>query len=645
MRYKPWMFLAMGLAFVARGEIDYTDPKPFGEDTVWAKGSDDTAVGEWWKAEFKKVHKRDHHPRASEWFKTVDRSKAVAFAFYTHDHGVLKVTAQCFPLLPEEPKVLTLEFKSEGQWTKVQEQPVLYPGWSGHFRLEGWDDSKDVNYRIRLGDVSAFEGLIRKDPKGKDTIVVATLNCNSSWDSEFDTRKHIVANVKYHDPDLLFFSGDQAYTHDEATYGWLKFGVQFADVMKDRPTICIPDDHDVGHGNLWGEGGKASKGTKGATDGGYMYPASFVNMVERQQTWNLPDPFDPTPVEQGIGVYYTDLNVGGISFAILEDRKFKSAPLGNIPEMGPRPDHILDPSYDRAAVDVPGLILLGERQLTFLDAWARDWSNAQMKVVLSQTAFCGAVHMHGSPENRLLADLDCNGWPQTPRNHALRAIRRAQASHLCGDQHLAVAVQHGIDSHRDGPFAFTAPAIVNTVYGRWWRPEGDKVGGGEPIGGPNPWVGDYLDGFGNKMTMLAYANPVDRKLVFADPENSPDREVRGDGYGIVRFYKPTGKTTFESWPRFADATKGDSEQHAGWPLSFNAAENDGRKPVGYLKAVKLPVKNAVVELTHNETGELVYCYRVKGDAFKAPVFDKGTYTLKAGKNRGEVVLLQDAVAE
>ena len=36
---------------------------------------------------------------------------------------------------------------------------------------------------------------------------------------------------------------------------------------------------------------------------------------------------------------------------------------------------------------------------------------------------------------------------------------------LCGDQHLAVTVRHGIDDYRDGPYAFTAPAIVNTIYG------------------------------------------------------------------------------------------------------------------------------------------------------------------------------------
>ena len=86
-----------------------------------------------------------------------------------------------------------------------------------------------------------------------------------------------------------------------------------------------------------------------------------------------------------------------------------------------------------------------------------------------------SVHIHGGPNNRLLADLDSNAWPQTGRNKAIKELRKAWAPHLCGDQHLAVVVQHGIDSHRDGPFGFTSPAIVNTIYGRWWKPENENL--------------------------------------------------------------------------------------------------------------------------------------------------------------------------
>ena len=78
---------------------------------------------------------------------------------------------------------------------------------------------------------------------------------------------------------------------------------------------------------------------------------------------------------------------------------------------------------------------------------------------------------------------------------------------------------------------------------------------------------------------------------------------------------------FECWPRFADVEKGDSEQYVGWPITFEVAENEGREPIAYLKEVTLPVENAVVELTNDTTGELVYCYRVKGNRFRAPVYE------------------------
>ena len=92
---------------------------------------------------------------------------------------------------------------------------------------------------------------------------------------------------------------------------WLKFGLQFRELFRNRPCITIPDDHDIGQGNLWGENGKKADPTakKGiGDDGGYFYDPEYVKMVERCQTSHLPDPFDPTPIEQGINVYYTNLN-------------------------------------------------------------------------------------------------------------------------------------------------------------------------------------------------------------------------------------------------------------------------------------------------------------------------------------------------
>jgi hypothetical protein len=290
--------------------------------------------------------------------------------------------------------------------------------------------------------------------------------------------------------------------------------------------------------------------------------------------------------------------------------------------MGPRPDHINDPAYDRASIDLPGLVLLGDRQLKFLDAWRDDWTSTEMKAVLSQTAFCGAVHLHGSPDNRLLADLDCNGWPQQGRNEALKRIRRVWAPHICGDQHLAVLVQHGIEAPSDGPHGFTVPAIVNTIYGRWWHPEDEQPGENPVAGTPLPWTGEYEDGLGNLIRMLAYANPEDRK----------DEMKRADGYGVVRFNKPNRTITFECWPRFASVDDGDAAQFSGWPVTIQMRDNDGREVAGYLPKLDFAGEAKVVQVIDEASGEIVYTVRAR-DGFRPPIYEAGTYTIKIGKDR------------
>jgi hypothetical protein len=343
---------------------------------------------------------------------------------------------------------------------------------------------------------------------------------------------------------------------------------------------------------------------------------------------------DPLPVERGITVYFTRLRLGGVDFAVLEDRKFKTGPAGKIPEMGPRPDHINDPNYDPKTIDLPDLQLLGDRQLKFLREWGDDWSGAEMKVALSQTAFCGAVHMHGTRDNRLLADLDCNGWPQTGRDRALEALRRVRATHLCGDQHLAVVVKHGIREFGDGPYAFTSPALVNTIYGRWWHPLDEKAGPNPVPGSPLPWTGDFKDGLGNPISMLAYANP----------EDIQEETKRADGYGLIRFDKTTRKITFECWPRFSKVADGDKAQFPGWPITITQDSNDGRKVHAHLPEVKLDgVSNPVVQVIAEATGEILYTVRSQTESFKPRVYAPGKYTVKAGKDKPDAVIAKGVV--
>jgi hypothetical protein len=111
----------------------------------------------------------------------VPRRDVIAFARYTvtvrpDAHGTLKLSAQLFPLTPEEPREARLEIRRGDAWVEVARAAVLYPGWDAPFRL------------------------------------------------------------RRADPDLLFFAGDQTYRHTQHTVGWIEFGLQFRDVIRDRPT-------------------------------------------------------------------------------------------------------------------------------------------------------------------------------------------------------------------------------------------------------------------------------------------------------------------------------------------------------------------------------------------------------------------------
>ncbi len=136
---------------------------------------------------------------------------------------------------------------------------------------------------------------------------------------------------------------------------------------------------------------------------------------------------------------------------------------------GPRADHVVGKDFDTASLDQPGLVLLGERQERFLEAWGDDWRGHTIKVLLSQTLFANAATHHGSYDGYLKADLDSGGWPQTPRNRAVSILRKSMALHVNGDQHLGTLVQYGVEKQRDANWSFCTPAIA-VGYPRWVAP-------------------------------------------------------------------------------------------------------------------------------------------------------------------------------
>lgn len=545
----------------------------------------------------------------------VASDEVICFCPYTTHDGILKLSAQLYPLKAGQSRAVTLELTGDGVNKRTITQEVDRQHWMTTFRVEDWDDTRSARYRVTHPGGAVYEGTVRKNPVEKQSISVAAFSCNGN--SDRGPREDIIRNVRAQDPDLLFFAGDQSYDHKRHLAAWLLFGRQFGEIIRDRPTVTIPDDHDVGQPNLWGAGGKVAK-AKGADDGGYLMPAEYVNMVQRAQTAHLPDPYDPAPIDQDITVYYTSLNVGGVDFAIIEDRKWKTGPAGLVPQQGPRPDHVNDPDYDPQSLDQPEATLLGQRQLDFLDEWAQDWDDTQMKCVLSQTIFTGGAHLHGGRAERLVADLDSNGWPQSGRNRALRAMRKAFAIHIAGDQHLATVSHYGINEWDDAGWAFCVPSIVN-YYGRWWWPQQPAADHNPAC--PLPYTGRFYDGFDNKLNMWAYANPT------RENQNAA-------GYGLIKFNKQTRKIRMECWPRDVDVTKPDAKQFLGWPITVTQESNYARPPRGYLPTIE--VSNAtepVVQVIDQSNLEVLYTLRIRGESFDAPIFNaEHRYTLIAEHN-------------
>jgi hypothetical protein len=465
----------------------------------------------------------------------------------------------------------------------------------------------------------------------------------------------LLASIQRFKPDLIAFQGDQIYERN-AGYGvqgaplepaildylrkWYLFGWSFRDIMRDTPSICTPDDHDVYQGNVWGAGGRHAEGVgkPGQDSGGYVEPATWVNMMQRTQTSHLPDPYDPTPAEQNIGVYYTDLSWGGISFAILEDRKWKSAPKIVLPFARIVNGWAQNPEYVASRDgDAPGAELLGPRQLKFLDAWAQDWSRKTwMKVALSQTLFANVATLP-PPANDddvtphlpilkpgqyakgevLVADHDSNGWPQSGRNRALEAWRKCSAIHVCGDQHLGSTVQYGVRDWGDAAFGVCSPALSNIFPRRWFPPYGGKHA--LPSNPKN--TGDYVDGFGNKVTVHTVFNPEQ-----SDPEPNPLMD-RSPGFAILEFSRDDRMISISVWPRRGRAEG--KQPVAGWPVKIHQLDNGWSQTAWVLDSVRAEgMSSFCVQVRDDASREIVYTLRIQGDSFAPPVPADGTYSVK-----------------
>lgn len=513
------------------------------------------------------------------------------------DEGfVMKLSALTGPLGEKDNQTVELFTQTDGMWSSQGEAKLDTDAWTATFRIPNWNEKQATPYKVVYkekhtdGTESAdnWTGTIRANPEGRP-LRIGALTCQNDYAFPYAP---VADNLVKLDPDMLYFSGDQLY-ENHGGYGIIRnpagpailsylrkfyqFGWAFRDAMKDRPTLCIPDDHDVFQGNIWGEGGAPMKELdQGASSkGGYIEPARMVNAVHRTNTAHHPDPYDSTPCLQDISVYYGTMLYGGVSFAIIGDRQWKSGP-EHVDTGEGRADHVSNPDFDTSVLDKEGLILLGERQEEFLKEWSSDWEGHSMKVLLSQTVFSGVATHHGQYDGYLKADLDSGGWPQTARDRAIEILRPSKALHINGDQHLTTLSQYGVKEQRDSNWSFCTPAIA-AGYPRWWRP--DELGmphENRPSHGHQN-TGEYLDGFGNKTYVYAVGNPE----VGTEKNRYDKAHQKGSGFGLVEVDSEKETYTLHSFRFLVDATEDKAEnQFPGWPVTIHKNENVGENRLG-----------------------------------------------------------------
>ena len=573
----------------------------------------------------------------------------IMFAMHTLSKGVLKLNAMIAPVGTDGDEA-TLEIL-DGGWKHVATAAIDPEARTATFRVTHWNSAVDTPYRVTFAG-GVWEGTVRKDPVDKEEVVVAAFTGNN--DLGFP-HADIVRNMQFHKPDVMAFTGDNIYER-VGEYGivreptdmaildylrkWYIFGWEYGELLRDIPAVALPDDHDVYQGNIWGAAGRKANGygKPGQDQGGYVMDPRFVHVVHTTQTGNMPDPYDPTPVEQGIAVYYTDWLYGGVSFAIIADRKWKDSATALLPNSGIVNGWAADPSYDaRKSSDNPDFPLLGERQEQFLEAWARDWDRAWMKAAISQTIFAnvctlpkgtttdavtGRLRVNAPGEypegEEPVQDHDSNSWPQSGRNRAVRLLRKAAAVHIAGDQHLGSTIQYGVDEWNDSSWAICVPSVANIFPRRWFPSE---EGRNRKPGAPRN-TGEFLDGFGNKVTVHAVSNPqangIEPTALFH----------RAPGYGIVKFRRADRTIEFANWPRWINASEPGAEPYPGWPIRISQSDS------GLPKGFTLPpidagtVTDPVVQVIDESNGEVVFTFRIQGNAFTPTVRQPGSYTVR-----------------
>lgn len=555
--------------------------------------------------------------RFSEWRLAGDRVSAhaeraygpVAGVLYSVANGDLKVGVQCLSIgrtiLREGKRIgVRLErLQANGQWEPIgRTVGVSEPDYYALIRVRGHDRSRSGVFRVVMvngpNDAAPYEFRVPPEPVDGELVIGGVSCTGTSGRKSLADRSLLQADESYiglwspanqwapfsgvteplieRDPDLVFFTGDQLYEwwptptdptdalpFEDYLYKWLLWHWSFKDLTSRAPCLLQTDDHDVWHPNLWGDGPRLMT-AGGDSGGGYLKSSYFVNLVQRTMCGHNPDPYDPAPSDSGITNYYSTFRYGGVDFALLEDRKFKSA--ASSIEAGKAPS------------------MLGNTQLQMLSEWAATSDRSPVRVVVSQTNY---VTLNTNKQGGMFADKDSNGWPKPARDKAVRLFGEAGALLFTGDQHLASVTRMETTPGR-GVYQFSQPP-GGCIWWRWFYPnEKQRLAVGAHGGGAS-YLGRFVDAFGNRLEALAVANPGPPEAMPNYENTSPRKHIlsarqraagvgtrsrihQGEGFAVIRVDVPNERVTLECWPDKTATRMTPYRQFDGWPIELKLSE-------------------------------------------------------------------------
>ena len=588
----------------------------------------------------------------------------VAFTLYTLSDRQLNLRAQLIPGSFPGRSWLALDIKDGGQWVRVASEKI--EAWNAGvlFSIKDWQPEQEVACRLRLLDenqketgLPPFFGRILARPAPAEELKLAALAGGSEADYPYSG---VVASLKKLDPGILFFGGNQVFGRPAAWWQepvpterlkqeylrqWILFGWAFSELLKDRPAIIIPDARDYFQLKLWGGGGKTAAAEKvrnlieGQDSGGFLLPADFISLVLETQTSHLPDSPGKELAGTGLKPYYCEVNYGGLSLAVLDDRMFKTPPASVLPGAQIRNGWPENPAFKAAKeAQAKGASLHGQEQLDFLKKWAEDWSGqVEFKAALSQSLWAcletipagmsGDEALFKSPpppageyplSDQPAVDFNSGGWPKEARDEAIRILRKALAVHLAGSGGPPASLKYGLSKYEEAEYGFLPETLLSSWPVRWYPPKSRASSQT-----PSAATGNFTDAFGNRFTVKAVANPV------ASPDDRSSSNT--SGFGLVRF-RQDGTIVFENWLAENPGQVKTAGPLPGWPVACSPLDNDGRRPAGYLPVLRFKgIDNPVVQVVEETSREIVYTLRIRGNEFRPPVFRAGNYTVRCGQ--------------